>query len=102
MFSSFYQQESFNVKPRYDCIQTNNNIRTSTKYNNEANCTANNGTWLLVYSYLEKAPGKDEFPSKRLSSSLTFRLGYLTQSSCEQASTSQYQYKWASKYCMLF
>ncbi|CAF3557305.1 unnamed protein product [Rotaria sordida] len=74
---SFYQQESFNVKPRHDCIETRNGIRTSTKFNNEVNCTSQGGKWLLLYSYLEKAPG------------------YTTQVSCEKASSSRYQYKWA-------
>ncbi|CAF0836325.1 unnamed protein product [Adineta steineri] len=74
---SYYKNESFNVKPRYECIETKNNVRTSTKYNNQVNCTANGGKWLLVYSYLEKA------------TTLT------TQSSCEGTSSSQYQYKWA-------
>ncbi|CAF3378034.1 unnamed protein product [Rotaria socialis] len=74
---SFYQQESFNVKPRYDCIEILNNVRTSSKYNNAGNCTANGGRWSLLYSYLEKASA------------------YTTQSSCERTSSSQYQYKWA-------
>jgi hypothetical protein len=73
---NYYQTESFNVKPRYECIEVNNNLRTSTKYNNEGNCTANNGRWLLLYSYLEKAPA------------------YTTQKSCEQATSNQYTYKW--------
>ncbi|CAF1590822.1 unnamed protein product [Adineta ricciae] len=74
---NYYQTESFNVKPRYECIETKNDVRTSTKYNNEANCTANGGKWLLVYSYIEKAPA------------------YTTQATCESASSSRYQYKWA-------
>ncbi|CAF2188006.1 unnamed protein product [Rotaria magnacalcarata] len=74
---SFYQQESFNVKPRYDCIEILDNVRTSSKYNNQGNCTAHGGQWSLLYSYLEKASA------------------YATQLSCEQTSSSRYQYKWA-------
>ena len=59
--SSFYERESFNVKPRYECIETKNNVRTSTKHNNEADCTVNGGRWLLLYSYLEKAPSREKF-----------------------------------------
>jgi hypothetical protein len=39
-------------------LETKNNQRAPSKYNNEANCTGNNGRWLPVYSYLEKAPSK--------------------------------------------
>jgi len=58
---SYYQKESFNVKPRYDCIQIKDGVRTSSKYNNQVQCTASGGQWLLLYSYLEKAPGKNNF-----------------------------------------
>jgi len=101
LFFSFYQTESFNVQPRYDCIETQNGVRTSTKYNNQVNCTANGGKWLLLYSYLEKAPGTNRF-SKQNMRFFVFHLGYTTQSACEQASSSRYQYKWARKYPMCF
>lgn len=74
---NYYQKESYNVKPRYECIETKNTARTPSKWNNERDCLENDGKWLLLYSYLEKAPA------------------YTTQAQCEQASTSTYQYKWA-------
>jgi hypothetical protein len=80
---NYYQQESFNVKPRYECIEVKNGARTSTKYNDRINCTTNGGQWLLLYSYLEKAPA------------------YTTQATCEQASTTRYQYKWGYAHDML-
>ena len=99
MLFSYYQTESFNVKPRYECIETKNDVRTSTKYNNEANCTANGGKWLLVYSYIEKAPGKGITPDDNKLQSYFFRcLAYTTQATCERASSSRYQYKWARTY----
>lgn len=93
---SYYQTESFNVKPRYDCIETKNNARIPSKYNNEANCTANGGQWLPVYSYLEKATSKNTFILKRFSFNL-FMLDYQSQQACEAASNGRYQYKWARK-----
>ncbi|CAF1577115.1 unnamed protein product, partial [Didymodactylos carnosus] len=73
----FYQQDSFNVKPRYECIKIQNGTRTSSKFNNQAQCIADNSQWLLLYSYLEKA------------------TQYTSQSSCEQATNNQFTYKWA-------
>ena len=72
MLFSFYQTESFNIKPRYDCIEIKNNARIPSQYNNEGNCTANQGQWLPVYSYLEKASSKKILISTRLSFDLLY------------------------------
>ncbi|XP_054752094.1 protein DD3-3-like [Lytechinus pictus] len=56
----YYQAESFNVKEKYECVEyyTNNGQRKhASRYNNEADCTANDGEWLPFVNYLEKAPG---------------------------------------------
>ncbi|XP_070559547.1 protein DD3-3-like [Ptychodera flava] len=57
---SYYQQESFNVKKKYECIEYYNNGRTQVKHwsrwNNQQDCEDNDGDWLEFINYLEKAP----------------------------------------------
>lgn len=64
LFLSYYQKESFNVKPRYECIQTKDGVRIPSQYNNEVECLGNSGRWLPLYSYLEKTTSKNEFLSR--------------------------------------
>ncbi|XP_022106441.1 protein DD3-3-like isoform X1 [Acanthaster planci] len=54
----FYQSESFNVKTKYECVETygNGQAKHWSRWNNEADCTENGGQWLAFTNYLEKAP----------------------------------------------
>jgi hypothetical protein len=55
-----YQSESFNVKPRHRCVETDKNgqMRRTSRWNNHADCSKNGGTWTEFYNYLEKASSK--------------------------------------------
>ena len=72
---SYYQKESFNVKSKHMCIEFYNDGKPKhwSKWNNELDCLKNNGKWLELYNYLEKANN------------------YKDQKTCE----SNKNYKWA-------
>ncbi|XP_071960524.1 protein DD3-3-like [Antedon mediterranea] len=57
---STLQGASYNVQPYYECVEFYNNARTQRKhwsrYNNQADCEANDGDWLPFTAYLETAP----------------------------------------------
>jgi hypothetical protein len=55
-----YLKSSFNVQPYSECVQTysDGTRKTWSKYNNQNDCLANNGSWTQFYNYLEKAPRK--------------------------------------------
>lgn len=50
------------MKQAYECVEyydnNNNQRKHASRYNNEADCTANDGEWLPFTNYLEKAPSK--------------------------------------------
>ncbi|XP_057297187.1 protein DD3-3-like [Hydractinia symbiolongicarpus] len=54
----YFQSESFNVKPKGECVENwpNTNIpKHYSKYNNKADCENNKGVWKEFHSFLEKA-----------------------------------------------
>ena len=57
---SHYQDKSFNVQQYHHCVEywPSGNRKHYSKWNNEAECTENNGDWILFSNYLEKATGK--------------------------------------------
>ena len=57
---SYYREHSFNVKPKFECFKALRLRRLPSRYNNEADCKANGGTWSEMYNYLEKAPGNSQ------------------------------------------
>lgn len=68
----WYKGESYNVKMRYECIETypnSNNIRHRSRWNNEADCKGNGGQWTGFTNYLEYASQ------------------YTTQAACNAANT---------------
>jgi len=75
---SFYQNESFNVKPRHECIEKgrDNQYKYSSKFNNQKECEANKGKWFPFYNYLEKA------------------TQFKTEAACNAASKNGVKYIW--------
>ncbi|KAI6646505.1 Protein DD3-3-like [Oopsacas minuta] len=79
---SYYQSESFNVKPKYLCrekFEGTEIYRDTSKWNNEAECIANAGEWLDFYNYLEIDEGRN-------------------QANCENDNNDQITRKWARPY----
>ncbi|XP_072175305.1 protein DD3-3-like [Diadema setosum] len=74
----YYQAESFNVKEKYECVEFygNGQRKHASRYNNEADCTANDGQWLAFTNYLEKAPQ------------------FNTEAQCNAATGNGITYKW--------
>lgn len=70
---SHYTSNSFNVRPYGECKED----KGWSRWNNQADCEANGGQWVLLYNYLEKATNLD------------------TQSRCEGASSGKLRYVWA-------
>ena len=60
VYFRFYQAESFNVKEKHECVEYYNNgdRKHASRYNNEEDCTENDGEWLAFSNFLEKAPRK--------------------------------------------
>jgi len=56
---SYYQSESFNVKPKHECVEkwSSGNAKHYSRHNNEKDCKANGGEWLEFHNFLEKAAG---------------------------------------------
>lgn len=55
----YYVDESFNVKPRFECIEKwldTNTKRHYSRWNNKQDCVQNNGKWTELFNFLEKAP----------------------------------------------
>nr|XP_006822468.1 PREDICTED: protein DD3-3-like [Saccoglossus kowalevskii] len=81
---SYFQEESFNVKERYECVEYYNAQRTQAKHwsrwNNEKDCLDNNGDWLGFVNYLEKAPD------------------YTSEEECQSHTGSGQRYIWARPY----
>ena len=74
-----YRAESFNVRPRNKCVETYPRSTVQkhwSRWNNQADCARNNGTWTTMWNYLEKAPQ------------------FTTQATCEANAG----YKWAIPY----
>lgn len=69
---SHYTSKSFNVNPYGECKES----KGWSKWNNQADCVANGGQWVLLYSYLEKATNLN------------------TQQNCDAASSGKLQYVW--------
>lgn len=58
---SYYKANSFNTQMYDECVEfytPGGDRRPYSKWNNEAQCTANGGQWIKFSNYLEKAPGK--------------------------------------------
>ena len=54
-----YLQESFNVKPKGQCVEVYNGTNVQkhwSRWNNADSCAKNGGTWTELWNYLEKAP----------------------------------------------
>ncbi|KAK3102065.1 hypothetical protein FSP39_008504 [Pinctada imbricata] len=77
-----FQQESFNVKPKGECVELygNGNRKYWSRWNNEAECTANGGQWIMFSSYMEKAPA------------------YTNEGSCVRQTRGGYRHVWAVPY----
>ncbi|XP_055882286.1 protein DD3-3-like isoform X2 [Biomphalaria glabrata] len=75
---SDYQSKSFNVQGYYECVKSTKAVFS----NNEKSCKENNGTWILLNNYLEKAKDKT------------------SESSCRNANNnkSPYTYSWLIPY----
>ena len=54
----YYQSGSFNVQPYHECVERwgDGSRKHYSRWNNEAQCTANGGQWLALSNYLERAP----------------------------------------------
>ncbi|XP_065067398.1 protein DD3-3-like isoform X2 [Rhopilema esculentum] len=75
---SFYQSESFNVRPRHECIEKDSTgqYMLSSKYNNQKECESKGGEWLDFYNFLERAPQ------------------HTTEAACQAASRNGVKYIW--------
>jgi len=53
---SYYLKESFNVKPKHECVHEYNDgsRRKYSRYNNKETCNENRGVWRELHNYLEK------------------------------------------------
>ena len=54
-----YKQESFNRKPKHECVEYyegGNSRRKPSTANNAADCATLGGTWVMFYNYLEIIP----------------------------------------------
>ncbi len=53
-------KESFNMRPKHLCIEVYNDGTQKhwSKWNNQQDCQANNGKWIELHNYLEKATRK--------------------------------------------
>lgn len=79
----YYKSESFNVKPKYQCIETyvdSTRIKSSTRWNNQDECSKNGGKWTELWNYLEKAP--------------QFR----DEATCQSQRAANLRFKWAIPY----
>ncbi|CAB3980510.1 Hypothetical predicted protein, partial [Paramuricea clavata] len=80
----YYQKESFNVKPKEECLQYYNTksdgFRHDSVFSNKKDCENNHGYWVSFSNYLEKYPK------------------YQTEQACKAASSSQRRLIWAIPY----
>ena len=59
----YFQSESFNVRTKGECVELydNGNRKYWSRWNNQAQCEANQGQWVMFSSYMEKAPGNSYY-----------------------------------------
>ncbi|XP_052782188.1 protein DD3-3-like [Mya arenaria] len=79
---SHYKSKSFNTRSYHQCVETwpSGNRKSSSRWNNEAECTQNSGKWVELSNYLEKAPA------------------FTSEAFCLSASSSSTRYMWSVPY----
>lgn len=80
---SYYKANSFNTRMYDECVEfytPGGDRRPYSKWNNEAQCTANGGQWIKFSNYLEKAPA------------------YTNEAQCKSQNNGGMTYIWAVPY----